>query len=113
MKQSKLRRRRVIRFAILYFTLLLVFVGLIAGPIAYKNNVATATKFLDKYNTKDGVFANFRLIQPDLGKNNTLGKNATGTEAATGGSKKTGGSSSSTGKRRRDEAQTTGKVKLF
>ncbi|KAI1646897.1 glycosyltransferase family 48 protein [Daldinia loculata] len=32
MKQSKLRRRRVIRYAILYFTLLVVFVGLIVGP---------------------------------------------------------------------------------
>ncbi|RYP59602.1 hypothetical protein DL771_010835 [Monosporascus sp. 5C6A] len=32
LKQSKLRRRRVIRYAILYFTLLVVFLALIIGP---------------------------------------------------------------------------------
>ncbi|KAH9904559.1 glycosyltransferase family 48 protein [Xylariomycetidae sp. FL2044] len=33
MKQSKLRRRRVIRYAILYFTMFVVFLALIIGPI--------------------------------------------------------------------------------
>lgn len=33
LKQSKLRKRRVIRFAILYFVMLIIFVALIAGPI--------------------------------------------------------------------------------
>ncbi|KAI9830262.1 MAG: hypothetical protein M1819_005789 [Sarea resinae] len=33
LKQSKLRKRRVIRYAILYFSLLVLFVVLIAGPI--------------------------------------------------------------------------------
>jgi 1,3-beta-glucan synthase len=33
MKQTKLRKRRVIRYAILYFFLLLVFLILIVGPI--------------------------------------------------------------------------------
>ncbi|KAK8117859.1 uncharacterized protein PG998_006140 [Apiospora kogelbergensis] len=33
MKQSKLRRRRVIRFAILFFTLFFVFLALIIGPV--------------------------------------------------------------------------------
>ena len=33
MKQSKLRRRRVFRFAVLYFVLFIVFLGLIIGPI--------------------------------------------------------------------------------
>jgi len=32
LKQSKLRKRRVIRFAILYFLALIIFVALIAGP---------------------------------------------------------------------------------
>ncbi|KAL8742726.1 MAG: hypothetical protein Q9190_004837 [Brigantiaea leucoxantha] len=32
-KQSKLRKRRVIRFAILYFIMLIIFVALIAGPL--------------------------------------------------------------------------------
>ncbi|KAK2738559.1 1,3-beta-D-glucan synthase [Myotisia sp. PD_48] len=33
LKQSKLRKRRVIRFAILYFVMLAIFVALIAGPL--------------------------------------------------------------------------------
>jgi 1,3-beta-glucan synthase len=33
LKQTKLRKRRVIRYAILYFVLLVIFVALIAGPI--------------------------------------------------------------------------------
>ena len=33
LKQSKLRKRRVIRYAMLYFLLLVVFVALIAAPI--------------------------------------------------------------------------------
>jgi 1,3-beta-glucan synthase len=33
LKQSKLRRRRVIRYAILYFIMLIVFICLVAGPI--------------------------------------------------------------------------------
>lgn len=33
MKQSKLRRRRVVRYAVLYFALFVVFAGLIAGPL--------------------------------------------------------------------------------
>jgi 1,3-beta-glucan synthase len=33
MKQTKLRKRRVIRYAILYFFLLIVFLCLIVGPI--------------------------------------------------------------------------------
>lgn len=33
LKQTKLRKRRVIRYAILYFVLLVVFLALIVGPI--------------------------------------------------------------------------------
>jgi 1,3-beta-glucan synthase len=33
MKQTKLRKRRVIRYAILYFFLLIIFLCLIVGPI--------------------------------------------------------------------------------
>ena len=32
LKQTKLRKRRVVRYAILYFVLFVVFVALIAGP---------------------------------------------------------------------------------
>src|SRR5438045_6961161 len=33
LKQSKLRKRRVIRYAILYFLMLILFIALIAGPV--------------------------------------------------------------------------------
>jgi 1,3-beta-glucan synthase len=33
LKQTKLRKRRVVRYAILYFVLLFVFLALIVGPI--------------------------------------------------------------------------------
>lgn len=33
-KQTKLRRRRVIRFSVLYFFLLVVFIAILAGPMA-------------------------------------------------------------------------------
>lgn len=33
MKQSKLRRRRVFRFAVLYFVMFIVFMGLIIAPV--------------------------------------------------------------------------------
>jgi 1,3-beta-glucan synthase len=33
LKQTKLRRRRVIRYAILYFVLLVVFVAVLVGPV--------------------------------------------------------------------------------
>lgn len=37
LKQTKLRKRRVIRYAILYFILLVVFLALIVGPIVAGN----------------------------------------------------------------------------
>jgi 1,3-beta-glucan synthase len=37
LKQTKLRKRRVIRYAILYFVLLVVFLALIVGPIVAGN----------------------------------------------------------------------------
>ncbi|KMU76262.1 1,3-beta-glucan synthase component GLS2 [Coccidioides immitis RMSCC 3703] len=44
LKQSKLRKRRVIRFAILYFLMLILFVILIAGPLIARRFI---TKFPD------------------------------------------------------------------
>jgi len=37
LKQSKLRKRRVVRFAILYFFMLFIFVVIIAAPIVLRN----------------------------------------------------------------------------
>lgn len=37
LKQSRLRKRRVIRFAVLYFVMLAIFVALIVGPLVARN----------------------------------------------------------------------------
>jgi 1,3-beta-glucan synthase len=73
MKQSKLRRRRVVRFAILYFAMVILFVALIVGPIV-------AGKYIpSSLSSKIPM----QLLQP-TGQNNdnTLGTNQTGTGAA-------------------------------
>lgn len=71
MKQTKLRRRRVIRYAILYFVMLVVFVGLIAGPVvAGKKIPASVFNSLKSTN----------LVQPTgLSNDDTLGTQLTGT----------------------------------
>lgn len=73
MKQSKLRRRRVFRYAILYFVMLVVFVGLIVGPIvAGKHIPASITDSLSSTS----------LVQP-TGQDNddTIGTEETGVRA--------------------------------
>ncbi|KAK3942084.1 putative beta-glucan synthase [Diplogelasinospora grovesii] len=72
MKQSKLRRRRVFRYAVLYFTMLIVFVALIAGPIVAGKSIPTSLTSKIPLN----------LMQP-VGQNNddTNGHNQTGTGA--------------------------------
>lgn len=73
MKQTKLRRRRVIRYAILYFVMLVIFAALIAGPLV-------AGKFIpkslwDSMNIMD-------LLQPTgLDHDDTRGNTPTGTKA--------------------------------
>ena len=39
LKQSKLRKRRVVRFAILFFALLVLFIALLVGPIVAGNSL--------------------------------------------------------------------------
>lgn len=48
MKQSKLRRRRVWRYAVLYFTMLVIFIALLVGPILAGGTINTATSSLAK-----------------------------------------------------------------
>ncbi|KAK3290767.1 glycosyltransferase family 48 protein [Chaetomium fimeti] len=74
MKQTKLRRRRVVRYAILYFVLLVVFLALIVGPIvAGKYVPASLFEMLESTN----------LVQPTgLSNDDTRGKTETGTAAA-------------------------------
>jgi len=84
MKQSKLRKRRVWRYAVLYFTLLVLFVALLAGPIV-----------AGKYVLKDSLISQIPqdLFQPiGLDRNDTRNRTETGTNAgaqasATGGSR--------------------------
>ncbi|KAF2001016.1 glycosyltransferase family 48 protein [Amniculicola lignicola CBS 123094] len=84
LKQTKLRRRRVIRYAILYFVLLVVFVALIAGPII-------AGKYL-----KLSLTLPLQLIQPTGFSNNDTGTTITGScinnlcPAGPGGAAQTG-----------------------
>jgi len=73
MKQSRLRRKRVIRYSLLYFLLLAVMVGLIVGPI-----VAGPMLPKDIGNTVNGF--GFALFQPNKQDNDdTLGTKQTGT----------------------------------
>jgi 1,3-beta-glucan synthase len=77
MKQSKLRKRRVWRFAVLYFLLLVVTLALIVGPIVAGKNLLT-----DSLTGKIPM----NLYQPNnLNNNDTRGTNKTGTGAVSGG----------------------------
>jgi len=72
MKQSKLRRRRVFRYAVLYFVMLVVFLGMIVGPIVAGKNVPVKS-------LSDAV-GNFNLFQPTGQVNDdTQGRTMTGT----------------------------------
>ena len=90
LKQSKLRRRRVIRYAILYFSMFVLFIVLIVGPIIAKKFIGNIK--LDVMN----------LQQPSNWKNNDTSASETGTAVA-GGAKATAsstrGSSSSNNNR--------------
>lgn len=73
MKQSKLRRRRVVRFAVLYFAMVILFVALIVGPIVAGKFIPTTLSSKIPMN----------LLQPTGQDNdNTRGTNQTGTGAA-------------------------------
>lgn len=71
MKQSKLRRKRVFRYAILYFIMLVVFVGLIVGPIFAGKKIPQSV--VRQLKSTD-------LMQPvNLDNNDTEGHTQTGT----------------------------------
>ncbi|KAI5817513.1 1,3-beta-glucan synthase component GLS1 [Pyronema omphalodes] len=58
-KQTKLRRKRVMRFSVLYFVLMVVFLALVVGPIAAKSVLVKVT---------DSVSIPMNLMQPYDGK---------------------------------------------
>jgi 1,3-beta-glucan synthase len=86
MKQSKLRRRRVIRYAILYFVLLIVFVALLVGPVAVRktlgdNNFRSFWKTLAiSHDFNKPQSGGMILMQPNfLSNQNTNASSVTGT----------------------------------
>jgi len=79
LKQSKLRKRRVIRFSILYFVMLVIFIVLIAGPLI-------ARRFLSGLPSVP-----MDLLQPTGLDNNDTSSSETGT-ALLGGATSTAGS---------------------
>lgn len=112
MKQSKLRRRRVIRFAILYFVLLIVFLALVVGPAVAGSKILG---FLPSALSPDKDLMGLKLIQPNQqNHDNTNSSVQTGTGAPdyTGAlltMSRKGGKASATD----DDASFTGKIKLF
>lgn len=73
MKQSKLRRRRVTRFAILYYVLFVVFIALIVGP-------AVAGDKINVKSLQDQFGDGLRIVQPNhQNHKNTNSSSLTGT----------------------------------
>jgi 1,3-beta-glucan synthase len=67
LKQTKLRKRRVVRYAILYFVILVVFLALIVGPIVAGKQI------------KLSVTLPMELLQPTGYSNNDTSAEVTGT----------------------------------
>ncbi|KAE8450035.1 hypothetical protein EG329_007174 [Mollisiaceae sp. DMI_Dod_QoI] len=98
MKQSKLRKRRVFRYAALYFVMLVVALALLVGPIVAGSQIISGTSSLTKTPS-----STYYLVQPiGLNNNDTRGRNETGTGAVSGGAL-----ASSTG------SAATAKIRLF
>jgi 1,3-beta-glucan synthase len=90
LKQSKLRKRRVIRYAILYFVMLVVFVGLIAAPLVVRRlNIKLPSipmSLLQPVN-QDNNDTSSILTGSDLPGNMKAGNPTGGSGSATGGAK--------------------------
>ncbi|KAF2641281.1 beta-1,3-glucan synthase-like protein [Massarina eburnea CBS 473.64] len=71
LKQTKLRRRRVIRYAILYFVLLVVFIAMVAGPV-----IVGKMSFISGITEK---ITTMQLMQPIGFNNNDTLAHVTGT----------------------------------
>ena len=89
LKQSKLRKRRVIRYAILYFAMFFLFFILVVGPV-----IINKVHILDDVGFSSILPAGF--VQPTGWNNNdtnaqVTGKNNTGGAAASGGAGGGGG----------------------
>lgn len=70
----------MVRYATLYFLLLILFVGMIAGPVAYSNKDKNPKFLKDIFGS--GSIGSFHLLQPNNQSNNdTLGSTPTGRAA--------------------------------
>lgn len=83
LKQSKLRKRRVVRYAILYFSMFVLFILLIVGPVVAK-------KFIDIPRIDI-----MELQQPTNWNNNDTSASDTGTARGSGGARATASSTRS------------------
>lgn len=93
MKQSKLRKRRVWRYAVLYFIMLIIALALLVGPIVAGSMILDNTTSLFK-NPSDTMY----LFQPTgLNNNDTRNATETGTGKAGGASDTAASTASSTG----------------
>ncbi|KAI1003790.1 1,3-beta-glucan synthase component [Podosphaera aphanis] len=89
MKQSKLRKRRVWRYAVVYFMMLTIFLALLIGPIVAGSMILSNTSSLTSDPSKT-----MYLFQPvGLNNNDTKGTTETGT-AISGGATETSSSDS-------------------
>jgi 1,3-beta-glucan synthase len=101
MKQSKLRRRRVTRFAILYYVMLVLFLALVIGPAVAGDKIMPMLP-ADLQPGKELV--GFYLMQPydqDHKDTNSTMLTGTGAESYSHSSTET------------DDSRATDKVRLF
>lgn len=73
LKQSRLRKRRVIRFAILYFVMFIFFIVLMIGPVIVRNFITL------------NLSIPLELLQPTGQNNNDTSASATGSSLIAGG----------------------------
>src|SRR5688572_13670392 len=77
MKQSKLRRRRVIRFAILYYAMLVLFLALVIGPAVAGDKIMPSMPSMLEPGSE---LMGFYLVQPyDYNNTDTNSTQLTGT----------------------------------
>lgn len=101
MKQTKLRRKRVFRYAVLYFTLLIIFLALMIAP-------SLAGKFVAS--TINNILGDTNLVQPSGQEHNDTVSSQTGTGAESySGALLTMSSASATASSTADSA----KIRLF
>ena len=95
LKQSRLRKRRVIRYAMLYFIMLIVFVALIVGPVVARKYITLNFTLPLELMQPTGQTNNDTHNSAKTGNfiNGMMSGGATGTGAGGSGASQTSGSS--------------------